>query len=179
MASRIPANFAAKKSRVVEQLELPAEEYDDLSPKGTVDEGARDLIRSINQQAGLVTTSSCAGRVSIFLEGTSKADKASGMNPSGGHQSEEYGSGRQNVTTGGKGNGGRWLFVSHQPLPENIDLMTVLHDTSAPENQDRRMRLVRFQFEPLVRESVFICVFSPSHCKPDHSREREDASRHS
>lgn len=46
--------------------------YADLSPKGTVDAGIRELIGEINAREGLVTTSSCAGRVSVFLEGKKK-----------------------------------------------------------------------------------------------------------
>lgn len=64
-----PASFARRKETILAQLALPDDEYTDLSPKGTVDAGIRDLIDEINALDGLVTTSSCAGRVSVFLEG--------------------------------------------------------------------------------------------------------------
>src|SRR5689334_16583600 len=38
----------------------------DKSPKGNVDDGVWELINEINAVEGLVTTSSCAGRVSCF-----------------------------------------------------------------------------------------------------------------
>lgn len=64
-----PASFVRRKETILAQLALPDDEYTDLSPKGTVDAGIRDLIDEINALDGLVTTSSCAGRVSVFLEG--------------------------------------------------------------------------------------------------------------
>lgn len=64
-----PASFIRRKETILAQLALPDDEYTDLSPKGTVDAGIRDLIDEINALDGLVTTSSCAGRVSVFLEG--------------------------------------------------------------------------------------------------------------
>lgn len=68
-APPIPPFFTRRKETVLAQLALPEDEYTDLSPKGTVDAGIRDLIDEINAVDGLVTTSSCAGRVSVFLEG--------------------------------------------------------------------------------------------------------------
>ncbi|ROW13760.1 hypothetical protein VPNG_03552 [Cytospora leucostoma] len=65
----IPPSFTRRKAAILEQLSVPDEDYSDLSPKGTVDAGIRDLIDEINALDGLVTTSSCAGRVSVFLEG--------------------------------------------------------------------------------------------------------------
>lgn len=65
----IPPSFARRKKAILAQLAVPDDEYTDLSPKGTVDAGIRDLIDEINGLDGLVTTSSCAGRVSVFLEG--------------------------------------------------------------------------------------------------------------
>ncbi|KAK1758492.1 hypothetical protein QBC47DRAFT_411185 [Echria macrotheca] len=61
--------FTKRKSTILEHLAVPDEEYTDASPKGSVDVGIRGLIARINGVGGLVTTSSCAGRVSVFLEG--------------------------------------------------------------------------------------------------------------
>lgn len=85
-----------------------------------------------------MTTSSCAGRVSVYLEGVKrkKDNKASGA---GGVEGEGEGEGdgeggedgvRASTATaavtasssGGKG-GGEWLFVSHDPL-ETVDAKT-------------------------------------------------------
>ena len=64
--------FSAKKRQVLEQLSKDHQEYTDASPKGSVDEGIRDLVQAINNTSGYVTTSSCAGRVAVFLEGATK-----------------------------------------------------------------------------------------------------------
>ena len=58
-----------RQQKILEQINQPAEQYNDLSPKGSIDEGIRDLIDYINTLPGFVSTSSCAGRVSVFLEG--------------------------------------------------------------------------------------------------------------
>ena len=107
----MPSQFEAKRTRILQQLELPTEEYSDLSPKGSIDEGIRDLIEEINYCDGLVTTSSCAGRISVFLEGKKK--DISGIETLDGNASL--------AGPGGKG-GGAWLFVSHSPvaIPKNI-----------------------------------------------------------
>lgn len=72
----ISPGFVARKRKILSDLSVPDAEYTDLSPKGSVDEGIRDLIRDINALDGLVTTSSCAGRVSIFVEGSKKTEKS-------------------------------------------------------------------------------------------------------
>lgn len=61
--------FSQKKAKILSQLAVPETEYSDLSPKGSVDAGIRNLIDEINALEGVVTTSSCAGRVSVYLEG--------------------------------------------------------------------------------------------------------------
>lgn len=71
----ITPGFVVRKSKILSDLSVPDAEYTDLSPKGSVDEGIRDLIRDINALDGLVTTSSCAGRVSIFVEGRKETNK--------------------------------------------------------------------------------------------------------
>lgn len=71
----IPPGFIARKTKILSDLAVPDADYTDLSPKGSVDEGIRDLIRDINALDGLVTTSSCAGRVSVFVEGSRKSNR--------------------------------------------------------------------------------------------------------
>ncbi|KAI0476102.1 methyltransferase TYW3-domain-containing protein [Xylariaceae sp. FL0804] len=65
----IPGHFALKKARILAQLAVPDADYTDASPKGSVDAGIRHLIDELNGLDGFVTTSSCAGRVSVFVEG--------------------------------------------------------------------------------------------------------------
>lgn len=144
----VSAVFTARKNKILEELSLPDAEYTDLSPKGSVDEGIRDLIRDINAIPGLVTTSSCAGRISVFLEGRKKS-------PASAPLSEQ----RQFAPSGGKG-AGRWLYVSHDPFvkPEGYektvqplhDLFRLVPGNGKPGTGSRSMRLVRFHFEPLV-----------------------------
>jgi hypothetical protein len=47
--SSLPQTFVTNKRRILESLAVPSEAYDDLSPKGSIDEGIRDLIDEINQ----------------------------------------------------------------------------------------------------------------------------------
>lgn len=150
----VPAVFQARKNKILEELSLPDAEYTDLSPKGCVDEGIRDLIRDINVLPGLVTTSSCAGRISVFLEGRKKNSAPLS------DQTE-----RQFAPSGGKG-AGRWLHVSHDPFvrPEGWDkterplheLFGMVPGDGKPPSGSRGLRLVRFHFEPLVCSQGYI-----------------------
>ncbi|RDW92600.1 hypothetical protein BP5796_01994 [Coleophoma crateriformis] len=155
--SSLPASFLSKKAKILSSLSVPNAEYDDLSPKGSVDEGIRELIDEINQLEGCVTTSSCAGRVSVFLEGK-RAKK-------GDFAEENDGSSREKVTVagvGGKGAGGRWLFVSHDPVDlekAGTDLVKLLGMQegdggllSRKENVTRTgdVRFIHFKFEPMI-----------------------------
>jgi tRNA wybutosine-synthesizing protein 3 len=135
LRSAIPPGFSSRKSKILANLSLPDAEYTDLSPKGSVDEGIRDLIRDINAIDGLVTTSSCAGRVSVFVEGrkkrrrTSKKPKEedivsvatseySGADETDSQRvdaSQNPEGGREFAVSGGKGDG-HWLYVSHDPV---------------------------------------------------------------
>jgi tRNA wybutosine-synthesizing protein 3 len=140
--------FLAKKSRILEQLNVPDTEYSDASPKGSVDAGIRDLIDEINVQDGLVTTSSCAGRVSVFVEGRKSSGPEAGDSGDGGRE-------KAASTVGGKGGGGAWLFVSHDPLPEDgLDsderLMGLLGLSGSDGESGNGQRLIHFKFEPMV-----------------------------
>ncbi|KAB5560081.1 tRNA wybutosine-synthesizing protein [Coniochaeta sp. 2T2.1] len=155
--------FLAKKSRILSHLSAPAEEYVDASPKGSVDVGIRDLIDEINRRDGLVTTSSCAGRVSVFVEGAklslSKGKAVDHVKPAS--------------TVGGKGGGGAWMFVSHDPVDEGV-LKTQdgvlqlfgLDDVAEAEETGGSMeeegRLIHFKFEPMI---LHILTTSPSHAQ--------------
>ncbi|KAJ5699079.1 hypothetical protein N7462_001084 [Penicillium macrosclerotiorum] len=160
----IPAVFHARKSKIVEELALPDANYTDLSPKGSVDEGVRDLIRDINALPGLVTTSSCAGRISVFLEGHKKTSApSSDVEP------------RQFAATGGKG-AGRWLYVSHDPF-DRSEANAAASDKPlhrrfglVPGNgkppvlsATRSLRMVRFHYDPLI---LHIMAATLNHAQP-------------
>lgn len=125
----MPATFRDRKAKILSDLNTPDSEYQDLSPKGSVDAGIRELISEINASPDYVTTSSCAGRIAVYLEGAK----------------------------GAKG-GGQWLFTSHDPVDLD-DSMTsgalyecfglLSRETAAPEGL-AGARFVHLKFEPMV-----------------------------
>ena len=119
--------FDKRKKKISDDL---VSDVPDLSPKGSPDEQILDLLELINSHKDYVTTSSCSGRVAVFLDGseTNKQDK------------------------------GRWLMNSHSPI--DIDglrsssglLQKTLFGDHAIEfgvSVESR-RLVTLKFEPLV-----------------------------
>ncbi|KAF7182660.1 hypothetical protein CNMCM7691_002321 [Aspergillus felis] len=156
----IPEVFESRKRKILAELSAPDTEYTDLSPKGSVDEGIRDLIQDINALPGLVTTSSCAGRISVFLEGRKK-------------QNDQQQEQRQFAPSGGKG-AGKWLYVSHDPLKnywtgcggdesdlrQGKDYPRSLHELFGMVPGDGKPlrlekgchapRLVRFHYDPMI-----------------------------
>lgn len=151
----LPPSFVTKKKTILDQLSVPVSEYDDLSPKGSVDEGIRDLIDEINQIEGCVTTSSCSGRISVFLEGKKHTD--SGRLADQVREGDESGGRETTAGVGGKGGGGRWLYVSHNELDisqhddgeglAKLLGMEGLHDGLA---SGAGIRFIHFKFEPMV-----------------------------
>lgn len=173
---KFPPSFTAKKNTILASLSTPESTYADLSPKGSVDTAIKPLIDRINALEGVVTTSSCAGRVSVFCEGRKQGrgfeEKEGVKNVEGfGKESE------QAAVPGGKGMGGKWLFVSHEPveiskkgnwkenLPELLGLgsLGAQNKALALNGEVDEMRLIRFQFEPMVcRRSSMERKSSPS-----------------
>ena len=169
-APPIPPSFAKKKATILAALATPKESYSDFSPKGSVDAGIKDLIDRINRLEGIVTTSSCAGRISVFLEGRkAKKAKRSNVVPEEGDREgkgldaceDTTGEPRRQIVPGGKGMGGRWLFVSHEPVeiptaqhPQDSPLTRLFglasNHSNAPAMLDPEARFVKFQFEPMV-----------------------------
>ncbi|QSZ34631.1 hypothetical protein DSL72_007485 [Monilinia vaccinii-corymbosi] len=182
----LPQSFISKKKLILSKLAIPTDKYDDLSPKGSVDEGIRELIDEINSLRGCVTTSSCAGRVSVFLEGRRSFD--------GGEEEEEEEDGDGQVIAaargagtlgneipdvslrgpaktagvGGKGGGGRWLFVSHEAIDGAVlgareaggtlcELLGMKGNAGAAstlvgskKEKERDLRHIHFKFEPMI-----------------------------
>ena len=160
---QVPSSFTVKKNAILASLSIPEATYTDLSPKGSVDAPIKPLLDRINALEGVVTTSSCAGRLSVYLEGNKQGKGHEGRgdpknNEGFGKESE------QAVVSGGKGMGGKWLFVSHEPVDihknsgakESVTELLGLgssggHDEALTFNREvDEMRLVRFQFEPMV-----------------------------
>ncbi|KAI1755745.1 methyltransferase TYW3-domain-containing protein [Xylaria castorea] len=153
-----PPSFSRKKERIIEQLAVPDAEYSDASPKGSVDAGIRDLIEDINALDGFVTTSSCAGRVSVFVEGRKAGDNSEAEE----HDDNDAAAAARPATlaaVGGKGGGGAWLFVSHDPVlkvvRDGVRNLLGLHDCEreredAPGKTPQDTRLIHFKFEPMI-----------------------------
>ncbi|KAF2669363.1 hypothetical protein BT63DRAFT_425091 [Microthyrium microscopicum] len=145
--------FDQKKQKILSALNVSNDDYTDLSPKGSVDAGIRDLIDEINAVPGLVTTSSCAGRVSVFLEGKKRSAALLSQQAPQAAESEKS---KESGPTG-KG-GGRWLFVSHDPVAlsiskdeESISLLERLGlKQRTGEDVPEGASLVHFKFEPMI-----------------------------
>lgn len=126
-------SFKSKKEAILKQLQLARHEYTDLSPKGSVDVAIQDLINEINAVPGLVTTSSCSGRVAVYLEG-------------------QKSSGNDGNSAGGKG-GGKWLLVDHDPLDVTKTASEIYSMFEKSEEKSCGLegaRWVHFKFEPMV-----------------------------
>ncbi|KAI8167892.1 hypothetical protein K4K49_000196 [Colletotrichum sp. SAR 10_70] len=181
-----PAAFTARKHKILQQLSVPDAEYTDASPKGSVDVGIRELIGELNELDGFVTTSSCAGRVSVFLEGKRK-ESSSAQLPNGeggdakeGEHDDAAGAALATIAgPGGKGGGGTWLYVSHDPVPgphdEDDRLLRLLGlvdeaegrkagagEAGSAQSGRRRRRLIHFKFEPMI---LHVLTASPSHAQ--------------
>lgn len=108
----------------------------DASPKGTIDVLCIPIMNLINAHRDMVTTSSCSGRVSVFLEGIK-------------------GDGGDGVQIGSKGNSGRWLFVTHEPAELSGWYKDIGIDIDFTENGsllqvNNTTRYVLYKFEPLI-----------------------------
>ncbi|KAF3911210.1 hypothetical protein ABW20_dc0100504 [Dactylellina cionopaga] len=152
--------FETKKRNILSALATG----DDASPKGNVDSHILPVMDLLNGYDGVVTTSSCSGRVSVFLEGKKKSLGAQQLD----HTTEEYSAEVEKVATiGGKGGGGKWLFVTHDVLPEELvagdgddtAFLTTLFGglPSEPVCQfaidakpSAETRYVHFKFEPMI-----------------------------
>ena len=150
-----PSAFQDKKRKILEDLAAPAEDYTDLSPKGSVDEGVRELCDEINGLDGYVTTSSCAGRIAVYLDGSGK-DRG---------EDELIESTAREAGKGGKG-GGKWLFVSHEPVKtdnvsgegEVFKMFGIQHVSPSVPASSANGRLVYLKFEPMVSSKVKISI---------------------
>lgn len=123
--------------------------------------GIRELIDEINAEEGWVTTSSCAGRVSIFLEGSRENPSAL---PSFGDALPEEESRETTAKVGGKGGGGRWLFVSHDRVSLGkglIEKMEMLKRDGRERGGEKRF--IHFKFEPMVPfpSNIYFNIYFP------------------
>lgn len=153
-SNALPPSFISKKAKILGDLATPVSSYTDASPKGSIDTGIVTLIDSINELPEYVTTSSCAGRISVFVEGK-KAPEGAAADEEGHVEGAESRERETKAGTGGKGGGGRWLYVSHDPLlgSDGRDLASLLGMARKSAGEDmvlEEQRLIRFKFEPMV-----------------------------
>ena len=172
---KLGSSFQQRKYRILDQLAVPALGYQDRSPKGSIDSGIRSLIEDINAQEGFVSLSSCAGRISVFLEGDRKRrctntvseledvvqvprekDGVDDPNVLGDLNAEAASS--ELARFSGKG-GGSWLYVSHDPVSSTIGASDgsflklfgmSREEADLPDMSSGGLRHVHFKFEPLV-----------------------------
>lgn len=124
-------SFDQKKASILLEISSNSSDSPDASPKGTIDELCLPIIEAINSKSHMVTTSSCSGRVSVFLEGIKNVDLG-------------------DTKIGAKGNEGKWIFVTHDPKSlgkwyESVDLVY-----NNNYNTDIKTRYILFKFEPLI-----------------------------
>ena len=170
----LPESFQRKKSHILSLLSAPSSTYDDHSPKGTLDVAIVPLVESINAQEGFVTTSSCAGRLSVFLEGERKAD-AEVQRASDQRSNSDRAELRRVLEglkaptmalagSGGKGGGGSWLFASHEALDttsigeEGLAGLFGLGNVDVGKAKGAK-RFVHLKFEAMVRPSSLQQLF--------------------
>ncbi len=140
-------SFQQKKKALLEQISITSDSHPDLSPKGTIDNEVLPLIHLINSHPGMVTTSSCSGRLSVFLEG--KKHKLT---------SDE-------TKIGGKGDGGRWIYITHDLKDLENDKKVWFESIIASSSQleissltstennihlNKETRYILFKYEPLI-----------------------------
>lgn len=126
--------FIQKKKHILDSIASTNEGILDSSPKGSIDKACIPIIDLINSFDNMVTTSSCSGRVSVFVEGIKEADNGK-------------------VKIGAKGNEGKWLFVTHEP--ENLNdwfekFQLKNQDNLNVSDLTADTRYVLYKFEPLI-----------------------------
>jgi tRNA wybutosine-synthesizing protein 3 len=125
--------FDQRKRHILDDLQS---NEPDLSPKGKPDDEIVGLLELINACEDYVSTSSCSGRVVVFLD----ADKV-----------EE-----------GEDTSGRWLMTRHTQFEGSMENSTIeelfamlfghLNIGSDWESNGQSPRLITLKFEPLVQE---------------------------
>lgn len=127
--------FEQKKQHILNGLNLTNEGSPDTSPKGSIDLKCLPIINLINSKKNMVTTSSCSGRVSVYLQG---------------RKLQSLGT----FSEGSKGNEGHWLFITHDPenvsnWSRNLKFMQVnqnsIRDVSISDS-----RHILYKFEPFI-----------------------------
>ena len=114
----------------------------DKSPIGCVDRKIRGLVDLINRHPEYVTLSSCSGRVALFDPSVSA--------PAGCDEAVSEGDVSRGTEASGKGRG-RWIFVTHDILPDLGERMIEsLRDAGRERQSRRRNRPTASDDEPVT-----------------------------
>jgi len=147
--------FTAQKTKLLQRLTAPNASNTNHSSKEGVDVGIRSLVDEMNKIDTLATTSSCAGRVVVYLEG-------SGSSSSPSHLDDDMGI--SGLTIAAEEVHDQSLFVSHDPLPLSgkrpVAPMLGLsdHTNLGVPSTVEGVRWVRCKFEPMVGD-IFVSWF--------------------
>lgn len=126
--------FQQKKESILKEIGETTLGTPDASPKGSIDVFCIPIINVINSHKDMVTTSSCSGRVSVFLEGVKEIND-------------------NETKIGAKGNQGHWLFVTHDPKDLDNWHKDQDFDFNLDINQGNlslNTRYILYKFEPLI-----------------------------
>jgi len=122
------AEFVRRKEQILASL--------DRSPKGSIDAPIVDFLAWLNSQPHIVTTSSCSGRLSVFL---GSSDPASSK-------------------------GGEWLLVSHEILGDAKDAWSKVSESLTERNHDNlRGTIVSLLMEPFLLHAECADVETAQH----------------
>lgn len=119
--------FDQKKESILKEIASTNGGNKDLSPKGSIDERCIPIMNLINSHNDMVTTSSCSGRVSVFIEGIKEKEKI-----------------------GSKGNEGRWIYVNHDPNIEDWFMKEKFEYEMDQFPVSELTRYILYKFEPLI-----------------------------
>lgn len=127
--------FQQKKEHILNEISFTNEGSPDASPKGSLDLKCWPIISLINSKKNMVTTSSCSGRVSVYLQGR-KLQSSTTFNK------------------GAKGNEGGWLFITHDPdnvrnWSRNLNFKQINHK-SIEDVSISDSRHILYKFEPFI-----------------------------
>lgn len=131
--STVIYRFPSAKRTILHKLKIAI----DYSPKGSIDEGIVDLVHFINKLPNYVTTSSCAGRISLYGYHTPSSSFSSNNN----HDNPDQDNIPANLSTATvskaastKGNG-KWIYVNHGTASYTA-IQTVIDESRCSEKDD-------------------------------------------
>ncbi|XP_009607250.1 tRNA wybutosine-synthesizing protein 2/3/4 [Nicotiana tomentosiformis] len=118
--------FEKRKAATVASINSPET---DKSPKGNIDAPIIPLLNTLNSHPSYFTTSSCSGRISILSTPTTPFN-----NP-----------------TKKKAKGGKWVFISHDPIQPHL-ILPLLFSTESTQkvSELNQPHSLVFRFEPLI-----------------------------